>query len=150
MNGNVPLATAIKSPTPVADKNLVALKPTNTPTEPHKAKMETPTYTVVLLQMPLVTCSYHLTARHGVQLFADSNVQLHVARDLAKREMGQRYQWPCAAFGVNSDTVIAVLAVSAHRPDSYHNSCVRDATFISSGGQSKMLKLPDEETKMDV
>ena len=32
------LATAIKCPTPVADKNTVASKPTNTPTRPHEAK----------------------------------------------------------------------------------------------------------------
>ena len=36
---------SLNSPTPVADKNLVALKLTNTPTRPRKAKMVTPTYT---------------------------------------------------------------------------------------------------------
>ena len=51
---NVPLATAIRCPTPVADKNLVASKPTNTPTRPHKAKMVTTTYTVVLLQLAIL------------------------------------------------------------------------------------------------
>ena len=50
----MPLATAIKSPTPVADKNLAASKPTDTPTGPHKAKMVTPTYTVVLLQVAIM------------------------------------------------------------------------------------------------
>ena len=47
--------------TPVADSNLVASKPTNTLTGPHKAKMVTTTYTVVLLQIaimlePIVCC----------------------------------------------------------------------------------------------
>ena len=46
---NVALATAIKSPTPIAVKNLVGSKPTNTPTGQHNAKMVTPTCAVVLL-----------------------------------------------------------------------------------------------------
>ena len=50
----MPLATAMKSPTPVADKNLAASKPTDTPTGPHKAMMVTPTYTVVLLQVAVM------------------------------------------------------------------------------------------------
>ena len=48
------LATAIIRPTPVADKNPVASKPTNTPTRPQKAKMVTPTYTVVLLELAIL------------------------------------------------------------------------------------------------
>ena len=35
-------ATAIKSPTPVADNNLAASKPTNTPTGPHNTNCEKP------------------------------------------------------------------------------------------------------------
>ena len=50
---NVPLATAIQTPTPVADKNRVASKPTNTPTGPHKANMVTQTYTNLLLQLAI-------------------------------------------------------------------------------------------------
>ena len=48
------LATAIICPTPVADKNPAASKPTNTPTRPHKDKMVTPTCTVVLLELAIL------------------------------------------------------------------------------------------------
>ena len=65
--------TAIQTPTLVADKNLAASKPANTPTGWHKAKMVTPTYTVVLLLLwRYVSCtsetSCQLAARHGVPL----------------------------------------------------------------------------------
>ena len=86
------LATAIICPTPVADKNPVASKPTNTPTRPHKV---TPTYTVVLLELAILLdpkakpasppVFNHKrrakAARHGVQLSL-------------RREPTQRYQWP--------------------------------------------------------
>ena len=47
-------ATANKSPTPLADKNLAASKPTNTPTGSTGAKMVTPMYTDVLLQIAIM------------------------------------------------------------------------------------------------
>ena len=75
----MPLTTAIKTPTPMTNKNLVALKPINTPTGQHKAKIVTPTYTDVLLQMRKTSCN--LTARHGVQLsFRMQTSHFHVIR----------------------------------------------------------------------
>ena len=51
---NTPLATAIKSPTPVADKNLVASRRSTCRHDRTRAKMVTPTYTVVLLQIAIM------------------------------------------------------------------------------------------------
>ena len=51
---NVALATAIKSPTQVADKNLVVSRRSTRRQDRTRAKMVTPTYTVVLLQIAIM------------------------------------------------------------------------------------------------